>query len=100
MHHQHPIPIAAAAVVQQHAIIPNIQPSSAVPLTQTARVESMYAVPQRMDYNKPDLKAVLVEKYSEPQYQNVPNDYLLRRKSSVDANTMTNWQQNGLPVGS
>lgn len=61
------------------------------------RHENMYAVPQRLEY-KPDLKAALVEKYSEPQYQNVPNDLMLRRKSSVDANTMTSWQQNGMPV--
>lgn len=62
------------------------------------KVDPAYAVPQRIEYTKQDLKAALVEKYSEPQYQNVPNDLLLKRKNSVDANTMTNWMQNGIPV--
>lgn len=58
---------------------------------------ALYAVPQRIEH-KSDLKATLVEKYCEPQYQNIPNDMLLKRKNSVDANTMTSWTQNGLPV--
>lgn len=64
---------------------------------QPKTVENTYAIPQRIEY-KQDLKATLVEKYAEPQYQNIPNDILMKRKNSVDANTMTSWTKNGMPV--
>lgn len=113
MHHQQqhqPLPLgivpsmsgglASVAVVQQQhqqqIPHPHHVNNNVILPGRVGGVESLYAVPQRLEY-KSDLKAALVEKYAEPQYQNVPNDYLLRRKSSVDANTMTNWQQNGLP---
>lgn len=62
------------------------------------KVEATYAIPCRINHANQDLKAALAEKYSEPQYQNVPNDYIKKRKNSVDANTMTTWMANGMPV--
>lgn len=79
--------IPSDAQKKSHQIIPS----------EKANDTALYAVPQRIEH-KSDLKATLVEKYCEPQYQNIPNDMLLKRKNSVDANTMTSWTQNGLPV--
>lgn len=77
-----------AQKIKTHQIIPSEKTNDT----------ALYAVPQRIEH-KSDLKATLVEKYCEqPQYQNIPNDMLLKRKNSVDANTMTSWTQNGLPV--